>query len=134
VTGEETLARAERWCDSGLVREGLGLFQELPHSAPVGVLLATDLHAGNVLRARRAPWLVIDPKPFVGDPAYDATQHLLNCAARLRSDPDRLIRRFADLLSVDHDRVRLWLFARVVTTMDGWGDDSLMDVARLIGP
>jgi streptomycin 6-kinase len=77
--------------------------------------LATDLHAGNVLRARRAPWLVIDPKPFVGDPAYDATQHLLNCSARLRSDPDRLIRRFADLLSADHDRVRLWLFARVVT-------------------
>jgi streptomycin 6-kinase len=98
------------------------------------VLLATDLHAGNVLRARRAPWLVIDPKPFVGDPAYDATQHLLNCSARLRSDSDGLIRRFADLLSVDHDRVRLWLFARVVTTTDGWSGDSLMDVARLIGP
>jgi hypothetical protein len=28
------------------------------------------------------------PKPFVGDPAYDATQHLLNSEARLRSDPD----------------------------------------------
>ena len=27
------------------------------------------------------PWLVIDPKPFVGDPAYDATQHLFNCEA-----------------------------------------------------
>lgn len=131
---EETLARAERWSDPGLVREGLRLFEELLHSAPAGVLLATDLHAGNVLRARRAPWLVIDPKPFVGDPAYDATQHLLNCSARLRSDPDRLIRRFADLLSVDHDRVRLWLFARVVTTTDGWSGDSLMDVARLIGP
>ena len=39
----------------------------------------TDLHAGNVVRAEREPWLVIDPKPFVGDPAYDATQHLLNC-------------------------------------------------------
>ena len=23
----------------------------------------------NVLRAQREPWLVIDPKPFVGDPA-----------------------------------------------------------------
>ncbi|PYQ12666.1 MAG: hypothetical protein DMF80_17090 [Acidobacteria bacterium] len=23
----------------------------------------------NVLRAQRKPWLVIDPKPFVGDPA-----------------------------------------------------------------
>ena len=131
---EETLARAERWSDPGLVREGLRLFEELPHSASARVLLATDIHAGNGLRARRAPWLVIDPKPFVGDPAYDATQHLLNCSVRLRSDPDRLIRRLADLLSVDHDRVRLWLFARVVTTTDGWSGDSLMDVARLIGP
>jgi len=39
------------------------------------MLLATDLHAGNVLPAAREPWLVIDPKPFTGDPAYDATQH-----------------------------------------------------------
>ena len=76
------------------------------------VLLATDLHAGNVLRATREPWLVIDPKPFIGDPAYDATQHLLNCGARLRSDPIETIRRFADLLGVDRDRLRLWMFAR----------------------
>jgi streptomycin 6-kinase len=130
----QTEARAEHWSDPGLVGEGLRLFKELPHSASASVLLATDLHAGNVLRAHRSPWLVIDPKPFVGDPAYDATQHLLNCPARLRSDPDRLIRHFADLLSVDHDRVRLWLFARIVTTTDNWSDDSLMDVARLISP
>jgi len=48
---EETLAQAERWSDPGLVREGLRLFKELPNSAPACVLLATDLHAGNVLRA-----------------------------------------------------------------------------------
>jgi streptomycin 6-kinase len=62
------------------------------------MLLATDLHAGNVLRAEREPWLVIDPKPFVGDPAYDATQHLFNCGARLRADPEGTISRFADCL------------------------------------
>ena len=39
---------------------------------PTGrVLLVTDLHAGNVLAAEREPWLVIDPKPYVGDPAYE---------------------------------------------------------------
>src|SRR3989442_6958087 len=109
---DETLARSDDWRDEGLVREGLRLFKELPHTAPAHVLLATDLHAGNVLRARREPWLVIDPKPFVGDPAYDATQHLFNCDARLRSDPDGTICRFADLLGVDRERVRLWTFAR----------------------
>jgi streptomycin 6-kinase len=40
---------------------------ELSRPALDDVLLATDLHAGNVLRAQRQPWLVIDPKPFVGD-------------------------------------------------------------------
>jgi streptomycin 6-kinase len=69
------------------------------------VLLATDLHAGNVLQAQRRPWLVIDPKPFVGDRAYDATQHLLNCSQRMLTAPDATIRRFADLLEVDDERV-----------------------------
>jgi streptomycin 6-kinase len=98
-------------------------------------VLVTDLHAGNVLRARREPWLAIDPKPFVGDPAYDATQHLLNCEARLRSDPHGTIKRFADLLGVDHERVRLWLFARVAAgPRDDWTEDWTMELARATIP
>src|SRR6202043_3424187 len=108
----ETLTAVEQWADTGLVREGLRLLKELPLSAPVEVLLATDLHAGNVLRSEREPWLVIDPKPFIGDPAYDATQHLFNCQSRLRSDPHTTIGYFADMLRVDQERVRLWTFAR----------------------
>lgn len=132
---DETLADIERWPDTKLVREGLRLFKELPRTTPMEMLLATDLHAGNVLRAEREPWLVIDPKPFVGDPAYDATQHLFNSAARLRSDPDGTIRRFADLLSVDRERVRLWTFARAAAEpRDDWRDDDSMALARAIAP
>ena len=99
------------------------------------MLLATDLHAGNVLRAQREPWLVIDPKPFVGDPAYDATQHLLNCRDTLRSDPDGTIRRFADLLGVaNSNQCRLWLFARAATAVHDWSDKSLSDLARALAP
>jgi streptomycin 6-kinase len=131
----ETLADFARWPDSGLVREGLRLFQELPRTAPMEVLLATDLHAGNVLRAQREPWLVIDPKPFVGDPAYDATQHLFNCRARLRSDPDGIIRRFADLLGLDTWRVRLWTLARAAAEpRKNWRDNDSMAIARAIAP
>jgi streptomycin 6-kinase len=132
---KETLAEADRWPDPGLVREGLDLLAELPRTAPEEALLATDLHAGNVLRARREPWLVIDPKPFIGDPAYDATQHLLNCDARLRSDPDGTIRRFSDLLEVDRERIRLWTFARVAAEpRDDWKSDRLLEIARSIAP
>jgi streptomycin 6-kinase len=132
---EETRTQVEHWRDEGLVREGLRLFEELSRSTTEHVLLATDLHAGNVLRARREPWLAIDPKPFVGDPAYDATQHLRNCGVRLRSDPDGTIRHFADLLDVDGDRIRLWMFARAAAEpRDNWNDDAPMTLARAIAP
>lgn len=109
----EAVARRSAWADAALVNEGLRLFEELPRSAPSRVLLATDLHAGNALAARREPWLAIDPKPFVGDPAYDATQHLLfDGRAGLLADPLEPIRSFADLLELSHERVRLWTFAR----------------------
>ncbi len=131
----ETLADIERWPDAGLVREGLRLFEELPRTSPTEVLLATDLHAGNVLRSEREPWLVIDPKPFVGDPAYDATQHLFNCEARLRSDPGGTICRIADLLGVDRERVRLWMFARAAAEpRDDWTSNDSMALARAIAP
>jgi len=127
----ETLRDIARWPDAGLVREGLRLFEELPRTSPTQVLLATDLHAGNILRSKREPWLVIDPKPFVGDPAYDSTQHLFNCDARMRSDPGGMIRRMADLLGVDHERVQLWTFARAAAEpRDDWNDERRIAIAR----
>jgi streptomycin 6-kinase len=129
----ETLAAADDWSDPELVREGLALFRDLSVCADDDVLLATDLHAGNVLRAGREPWLAIDPKPFIGDRAYDATQHLLNCQPRLRADPRGTIQRFADLLGVDGERVRLWTFARAAAEPRGdWRHDPLSELARLL--
>jgi streptomycin 6-kinase len=131
----ETLGQIEQWPDVGLVREGLQLLKELPRNASSKVLLATDLHAGNVVRAEREPWLVIDPKPFVGDPAYDATQHLFNCRTRLRLDPDRTIRSFADLAGIEHERVRLWTFARAAAEpREDWSNNDLVSLARSIAP
>jgi streptomycin 6-kinase len=118
---EETQAQRKEWPDEGLVRDGLDLFRDLGAEGSPTVLLATDLHAGNVLRAEREPWLVIDPKPFVGDPAYDATQHLLNCPERLLADPMGTIEHFAGLLEVDPERVRLWMLARTAAEpRDDW--------------
>jgi streptomycin 6-kinase len=131
----KTLERVQEWPDAGLVREGLRLFEELPRNAPREVLLATDLHAGNVLRAEREPWLVIDPKPFVGDPAYDATQHLFNCQPRLRADVGGIIQSFADRLGVDAGRVQLWIFARAAAEpRDDWSNSDWVEIARAVAP
>ena len=114
--------------DSGMARAGTETLRGLPATATRSVLLATDLHAGNVLSARREPWLVIDPKPFVGDPAYDPVQHMLNCDERLAGDPAGLARRMAELLELDSERVRLWLFARCV--LESLDDPAMREPAR----
>jgi len=131
----QTLAQTDQWPDESLVREGLLLLTELPRTAPSQVLLATDLHSGNVLRSSREPWLVIDPKPFVGDPAYDVTQHLFNYRTALQTNPHAAIRRIAELVDLDPGRVRLWMFARAAAEpRDHWNRNGEMALARAIAP
>jgi streptomycin 6-kinase len=103
-----------RPADPGLARAGIEMFRALPASADRNVVLVTDLHGENILSAQRQPWLVVDPKPYVGDPAYDVLQHMLNCPKRLRTDPVGLARRMAELLDLDEERLLRWLFARCV--------------------
>jgi streptomycin 6-kinase len=129
---DETNAQSAWWPDGGMVREGLRLFDELAVPSGADVLLATDLHAGNILPAQREPWLVIDPKPFIGDAAYDVTQHILNCRTRLNGDPAALISRMADLVDIDRRRIELWLFARLAAEpRDDWGDGAFALARRL---
>jgi len=118
--------------DPGLAREGIDLFRSLPATADREVLLCTDLHAENVLAAAREPWLLVDPKPYVGDPTYDPLQHLLNSEQRLLKDPRGLATRLADLLGLDRDRLSLWLFARCVKESPDW--TALADIARRLAP
>jgi streptomycin 6-kinase len=124
---EAKLPTAPGTLDPGLARAGVELFRGLPATGDRSVVLITDLHAGNILAAQREPWLVIDPKPYVGDPTYDSLQHLLNCPDRLSTDPISLVRRLAALLDLDADRLVLWLFARCVVESLDW--PALHDVA-----
>ena len=125
---EDRVAAAPAVIDPGLAREGIALFRALPAGVDQEVLLATDLHAENVLAAEREPWLVIDPKPYRGDAAYDALQHILNCEQRLHADPAGLAARMADLLGLEALRLRRWLFARCV--QESLDRPPLADVAR----
>jgi streptomycin 6-kinase len=129
---EQKVASGVVTVDSELAREGTRDFRVLPTTTVQNVLLCTDLHAENVLASTREKWLVIDPKPFVGDPTYDALQHMLNCEARLRADPVALASRIADLLALDSRRLLRWLFALCVVGSPTW--PWALDVAQKIRP
>jgi streptomycin 6-kinase len=91
----------------------------LPASASEQVVLHQDFHPGNVLAAERQPWLAIDPKPLVGDPAFDAAQLLLG-SVDPRNQPGarrilaRRVEELAGRLQLDASRIKAWAHARAV--------------------
>ena len=81
------------------------------------VLLHGDLNPTNVLRSGRG-WLAIDPKPMVGDPAYDGARLILQTAPDEGPDPivviGERIRRTAGAFGVESDRLARWCLAEIV--------------------
>ena len=98
---------------AALVELAVDACRTLPAADAARVVLHQDFHGGNVLRSRERGWLAIDPKPLVGDPAFDAAS-LLRDRRWLLGSPDdaRRIRRrldaLADSTGLDRERMRLW--------------------------
>jgi streptomycin 6-kinase len=65
-------------------------------------LVNQDLHGANVLSAVREPWLVIDPKPLVGERELEASAPLRNTV-----EVSRWLDALADL-GFDRERARGW--------------------------
>jgi len=77
----------------------------------------TDFHHHNLLQ-RGDGWVVIDPKPFLGEPEFDIPPFLANPLGTAASSErtERRIRAFADA-GLDGDRIRQWAIIRGV--LDG---------------
>src|SRR5579863_6120802 len=75
----------------------------------------SDFHLGNVL-LHRGEWILIDPKPMVGERAFD-TAHLLRSLLPAHLDK-RTVRALVDLLSgellLPAERIRQWTLLRSV--------------------
>lgn len=105
---------------AALVGKAEALFAELIDSMDPPVLLHGDLHHHNILSAGRQPWLALDPKGVVGEPAYEVGALLRNPLPWLLDQPDprRITARRLDQLSAElgFDRARLqgWGFAQAV--------------------
>jgi len=109
----ERWATLDRPFEQRLLEEMVSACHELAADEPAHVLLHQDFHGGNVLRSGDG-WRAIDPKPLVGDPAFDAASLLRDRRPSLRDDPraERRVRRRLDLLAealeLDRERLRLW--------------------------
>lgn len=103
---------------AAVVDGALAVVDELCRVQPE-TLVHGDFHALNILRAEREPWLVVDPKGYVGDPAFDAAIFLrtrtyyLYLGDGVRGDD--LLRRlqaelaqFAEASGIDAERIRRW--------------------------
>lgn len=77
-------------------------------SAPTRALLHGDLHHGNILAAQREPWLAVNPKGVIGEPAYEAAA-LVRSPESLHGDPNAR-RILAD--RVDQIAELIWLEPR----------------------
>jgi streptomycin 6-kinase len=95
--------------EQSLVDAAAEAARELAGSQPRLVVCHQDLQGSNVLRAQREPWLAIDPKPIVGEPAFDVASLLRD---RRWSTRGEVMRRRLDLLAVElgleRERMRGW--------------------------
>jgi streptomycin 6-kinase len=103
-----------------LVEEAESLFAGLLASSDEPVLTHGDLHHGNVLAAAREPWLAIDPKGLVAEPAYEVGALLRNPLPQLLRWPqpvrvtERRIAQLSEELGFDRARIRGWGVAQAV--------------------
>ena len=112
----ERMARLRPGYDPGLVTLAASLMRSLPGTAGRSVVLHGDANPGNILSAGDG-WLAIDPKPMVGDPAYDPWPLLEQIGGTFehpaQPTADR-VSQVADDLGVDAGRTAMWALARRV--------------------
>ncbi|MBC3761247.1 aminoglycoside phosphotransferase family protein [Quadrisphaera oryzae] len=73
-----------------------------------------DLHPEQVLRGRRAPWLVVDPLLLRGDLEHDLARVLWSRLDEVDDDAGvvALFDRFVDVAGVPRERARDWVLVR----------------------
>jgi streptomycin 6-kinase len=116
---EERMDRLKPQFDPGLVALGARLLRELPASAGRAAVLHGDFNPGNILTARRKPWLVIDAKPMLGDPGYDVWPLVSQVDDPFRhADPAQLVTErlglVAGMTEQDPQRLAAWCAAREI--------------------
>jgi streptomycin 6-kinase len=121
----------ERWERAGqpfeqeLLEAALEAVSELVPTQGQAVLVNQDLHADNILRAEREPWLAIDPKPLLGEREFGLAPvirayELGHSEQEVRHRLDRL----ATELGLERERARGWALAQTLAW--AWENDDVL--------
>jgi streptomycin 6-kinase len=103
-----------RWLDNAgdhyLVRQAKEIYATLQPSDTT--LIHGDFHHHNLLRHGER-WVVIDPKPMVGEPEFDVPTLMWNPIGQqpTKSSIERWVRAFTDA-GLDENRIRKWAIVR----------------------
>ncbi|MET9134043.1 aminoglycoside phosphotransferase family protein [Streptomyces antibioticus] len=103
-----------------LVDAALSARQELLAAPPERRLLHGTFRQSKVLAGERMPWLAVGPDPVVGECAFDLARLVRDRVEDLIASPSgaaitrRRVRKLADSLELDQERVRGWTLFRAV--------------------
>lgn len=103
-----------------LVSAALTAREELLVAPPESRLLHGTFRQSKVLAAERSPWLAVGPDPVVGECAFDLARLVRDRVEDLIAQPSgaaitrRRIKRLAESLDVDQERLRGWTLFRAV--------------------
>ncbi|MFF7279154.1 aminoglycoside phosphotransferase family protein [Streptomyces griseorubiginosus] len=103
-----------------LVDAALSAREELLAAPPEVRLLHGTFRQSKVLAGERAPWLAVGPDPVVGECAFDLARLVRDRVEDLIASPSgasttrRRVKRLAESLEVDQERLRGWTLFRAV--------------------
>ncbi|MEV5847369.1 aminoglycoside phosphotransferase family protein [Streptomyces sp. NPDC051985] len=103
-----------------LVDAALAAREELLAAPPERRLLHGTFRQSKVLAGERMPWLAVGPDPVVGECAFDLARLVRDRVEDLIASPSgasitrRRIKRLAESLEVDQERLRGWTLFRAV--------------------
>ncbi|GGY01572.1 aminoglycoside phosphotransferase family protein [Streptomyces minutiscleroticus] len=103
-----------------LVDAALTAREELLAAPPEHLLLHGTFRQSKVLAGERVPWLAVGPDPVVGESAFDLARLVRDRVEDLIASPSgpattrRRVKRLAESLEVDQERLRGWTLFRAV--------------------
>ncbi|WP_210592838.1 aminoglycoside phosphotransferase family protein [Streptomyces sp. GESEQ-35] len=105
---------------AALVSAALEAREELVAAPPERRLLHGTFRQSKVLAGDRSPWLAVGPDPVVGECAFDLARLVRDRVEDLIASPSgasitrRRVKRLAESLDVDQERLRGWTLFRAV--------------------